>query len=158
MTTEILARRLLLLATAAYQFLPPQRRANTFEAMDAFIASPSPLTFAQGSRALSTEQRLYRVERLRAAGSEHAFERGMETLTQHPAIEPVVTEALGAIPVDGNAGKRLEALATLLTVHHELSSRAEAAAQALRKHVKSLPQTKRPPADPKRKRVNVMGA
>jgi len=157
MTTHAqLALRLHGLTVRAFNVLPAERHVLVFPPLDAFIAQPGATNFLTAARALAEEQRLWRLERLQAAGAQHAFERGRDALVSLASVDDAVRGALVQTPLDALAGRRLEALALLVSAHQELASRAEFAADELRKKMGATPVKKLPPN--KKKVTNSIGA
>lgn len=147
------------LASALYRRAAPllprlhgHDRDAALAALDAFVANPVASTFLAARRELAQARRRANLERLRRAGAGAGFRRGLASLGDAPGASRHLVEQLAAVPVDGRAGMRLQALAALMAAHHELLARAEAAAQAQREALSGM-QRKSKPGKPRRPAV-----
>lgn len=113
--------------------LSDEARAPSLAAIDRFVAKPGPSAFLSASRELSTALRRCQFDRLLGAASRRRFQRGLEAVRAVPGLDGSIAEELGSLPLDGRAGRRLDALAALLTTHHELTGRVAAASDELRR-------------------------
>lgn len=135
---QTLASTLYRRAVNVLSVLPELDQEAPLAAIDAFVERPLPSRFLAAMRAMTTAMRGVRLDRVREAGAGHTFQKGMAALTRIPGVDRYLLEQLRGVPVDGRAGKRLEALAALMGAHQELAARAEAASQALRDQLSAV--------------------
>lgn len=130
-----MARSLLARALASFPHVPSDARGPAFDAIDAFVAMPTPTRFLTAVRVLSDARRAGPLHTLRVRGSVHAFERGLAALRALPSLDGGLVDALAKLPVDLETGPRLRGLATLLGVTEELTRAADAAAERHREAI-----------------------
>jgi hypothetical protein len=144
------ARLLAVRARNAFRLAPPEERGPSLEALDRFLASPSPEAFVAAARTLSDLQHAVIVRRAPAGVARRpAVNVGLTALASVPGLPPALAERLAAhLPQDPGAGPRLLALAALARAYHELASRVAADTEEMRRRWRDPPprRAKRRPA------------
>ena len=130
---ERLSRALYAQATRTLPALFPDARASSLAAIDRYVRSPSPSTFVAAARTLATALRQQNMGALSGDATRRRFQRGLLAVSTVPGLDAALADELSSLPLDQRAGRRLEALAALLTTHHELTCRVAAAAEELRR-------------------------
>jgi hypothetical protein len=123
MSSARLARALLVEAARALPSLDGDARGAALAAIDAFVAAPLPSRWLHATRLLRQLRRRARGERNVVTLAGRSFARGLERVRAEPLLDDDARQALAALTVDAGAGRRLEALASLIAAHQELAGR-----------------------------------
>lgn len=111
--------------------LDDEERADGAAAIDAFVAAPSPAQLVAATRILREARLRRRSAALTAQLGARTFARAVAKLDAVPFLDDELRATLTAQPADGPHGRRLSALADLLTAHAELAARLRAADAAM---------------------------
>ena len=118
-------------------------------AIDAFVAAPGPASYLRAVRLLRDARRGARSATLNDAFAARSFAHGMKTFAALPFVEPEQLANFQALEKEPGAGRRLSALALLLSAHQELAARVRHS-EAARPPFVPLPTREKP----KRQRRN----
>jgi hypothetical protein len=121
--TAKLAASLLEETLRLYRDVPEEGRAPSLQAIDFFLAAPSPSRFMRATRQIRAA-----VHRARLAASGNVLarrqlDRALSGLQEVPSLDADMRAQLQALPVDVQASRRLDALCALLSAHDELTAR-----------------------------------
>jgi hypothetical protein len=139
-----LAPALLRHAVAAFAVSPDHTRGPALDALDQFLAAPSPAAFLVAARVLRDLRRASLIEATAGATIRRSFADGMAAVAALRLPRPLI-ERLAEVPVEARAGQRLQALAVLVRTHDELAGRVAADASEMRRRLlESAPRRPRP--------------
>jgi hypothetical protein len=143
-----LARPLLDRARRVLPLLPETDRGASLEAIDAFVAGPTPATFLAAMRILGAARRHHLLSRgAPAAPGEHPAQRsltgGLIALRRIASLPAGVLDRLADLPLEPDTRQRLLALAALTQTYEELATRVAAATEDMRQRMrKALPRVR----------------
>jgi len=118
-----LAGALLADALRLFRDVPEEARGPSLQAIDFFLAAPSPSRFVRAMREIRAARSRVRLARSGAVLAQRQLDRALAALESMPALDEEMRALLAALPVDARASRRLDALCALLSAHDELAAR-----------------------------------
>jgi hypothetical protein len=129
-----LAAALLRHAVAAFAVSADDARGPALDALDQFVAAPSPAAFLAAARVLRDLRRESLIEKTAGATIRRSFADGLAAVGGL-GLPPALVERLAEVPVEARAGQRLQALAVLVRSYDELAGRVAAEASETRRRL-----------------------
>lgn len=106
-----------------YKDVPEESRAASLQAVDFFLAAPSPSRYLRATREIRAALSRARLASAGKVLAQRQLGRALEALETMPALDADMRAQLAALPVDVLASRRLDALCSLLSAHDELAAR-----------------------------------